>query len=250
LSSLTELDYGGNRTTISALETLAGSPLARRLTFIGLRQYDWGEAPRVGARAAELLAGFLCLQGIDLHGQQIGDNGAEILAGSSKLTNLNLLQLGQNSLGLPGVAALMSSPYLTEVEELDLSSNRPGDNWIAAICSAGPRRLRKLTLEDNGLDGQAIVLLAQALPLEGVWELSLSGNPIGDRGATALARSARLGRLRKLNLTSCEIGDEGATALATSSTLARSVGWELSENRYGVKAARRLRARFIPDPSW
>jgi Ran GTPase-activating protein (RanGAP) involved in mRNA processing and transport len=252
LSRLTDLDYSGNRTTIAALEAVAGSPLASRLTFIGLRQHDWSEAPRIGSRAADLLASFRCLQGIDLHGEQIGDEGAEILGRSSNLADLSLLQLGQNGLGLRGVTALLSSPYLTKVEDLDLSDNRPGGDWIAALASAGPRRLRKLTLEVNQLDGQAAALLADAVALEGVRELSLRGNPIGDQGAVALAGSVRLTQLHKLDLGSCEIGDEGAIALADSPTLGRLEGFGglgLSHNRYGQKAARHLRKRFDYDPS-
>jgi uncharacterized protein (TIGR02996 family) len=252
LSHLTAFDYSGNRTTIAALEAVAGSPLASRLTFIGLRQYDWGEAPTVGSRAAELLAGFRCLQGIDLHGQQIGDEGAEVLAGSPNLADLKLLQLGQNGLGLRGMTALLSSRYLTKVEELDLSNNRPGGDWITALASTGPRRLLKLTLEDNQLDGQAVVLLADAVALEGVRELSRRGNPIGDQSAAALAGSARLTQLRKLGLGSCDIGDEGANALAGSSTLDRLEGFTglgLADNRYGQEAARRLRKRLDYDPS-
>lgn len=252
LSRLTAFDYSGNRTTIAALEAVAASSLASRLTFIGLRQYDWGEAPRVGSRAAELLACFQCLQGIDLHGQRIGDEGAENLARSSKLADLKLVQLGQNGLGLRGVTAILSSPYLTKVEELDLSNNRPGGDWITALASAGPRRLRKLTLEDNQLDGQAALLLADAAALHGVRELSLRGNPIGNQGAVALAGSPHLTQLRNLGLGSCDIGDEGAIALAESVTLGRLEGFGglgLSHNRYGQQAARRLRKRFDYDPS-
>lgn len=252
LSCLTAFDYGCSRTTIAALEAVADSPLASRLKFIGLRQDEPGEEPMAGIRAAELLAGFRCLEGIDLAGLQIGDEGAEILARSSLLTELKVLQLGQNGLGLRGVTALLSSPYLTKVEELDLSKNRPGNDWIAALASAGPRRLRKLTLEDNQLDGQAAVLLAYAVALEGVRELSLRWNSIGDQGAVALAGSARLTHLRKLGLGSCDIGDQGAIALAESATLKRLEGFGglgLAHNRYTTKAARRLRKRFDYDPS-
>ncbi|HEY7310894.1 MAG TPA: TIGR02996 domain-containing protein [Gemmataceae bacterium] len=252
LSHLTAFDYSGNRTTIAALQAVAGSPLAGRLTFIGLRQYDWGEAPRVGSRAAELLADFRCLQGIDLHGQQIRDEGAEYLARSSKLADLKLLQLGQNGLGLRGVTALLSSPYLTKVEELDLSNNRPGGDWIAALASADARRFRKLSLEDNQLNGQVAVLLADAAVLEGVRELSLRRNPVGDQGAVALAGSARLTRLRKLGLGSCDIGDEGAIALPDSSSLGKLEGFGglgLSHNRYSGAAAHRLQKRFGYDPT-
>jgi hypothetical protein len=160
--------------------------------------------------------------------------------------------MGQNGLGVRGVTALLSSPHLSQVEELDLSNNRPGGDWITALVSAGPRRLRKLTLEDNQFDGRAAALLADAAALGGVRELSLRGNPIGDQGAVALAGSPRLTQLRKLGLGSCEIGDEGAIALADSATLGRLEGFGglgLAHNRYGQQAARRLRKRLDYDPS-
>lgn len=252
LSNLTAFSFSGTPTTIAALEALAGSPLAGRLTFVGLRQYDWSGTPRFGKRAAELLAGFRRLEGIDLHGQRIGDDGAEVLAGAASLANLKNLEIGQNELGLRGLTAILASPYLGGVEELDLSDNRPGGAWIVALASAGPRRLRRLTIQDNDLDWRAAVLLADAMAVEGVRELSLRGNPIGDQGAIALAGSTHLTQLRNLGLGSCNIGDVGASALAGSETLRRLEGYGglgLSGNAYGDNAARQLRQRFGYDPS-
>ena len=247
LSRLASFDYSGDLTTIAALEAVAASPLASRLTFIAPRH-----TTRLGTRAAELLAGFQRLQGIDLRYQEIGDEGAEQLASSAKLADLKLLDLGHNGLGRRGVTALLTSPYLTQVEELDLTKNPPGGDWITAFASAGPRQFRQLTLEDNQLDTQAAVLLANSVALQGVRELSLRGNPIGDQGAIALARSPRLVRLHKLTLGRCDIGDEGAIALAESATLGRLAGYGslgLSHNRYGKQTGRRLTKRFGYNPA-
>jgi Leucine Rich repeat len=251
LSRLVELDYSGNRTTAAALQALASSPLGGRLTVIGLRQYHWGESRRLGRRAADLLTGFRGLRGIDLHGQQIGDEGAAVLSRSSLLASLRRLELGENALGVRGVTELLSSPHLAGLEELDLSNNPPGGEWVPALAAAGPRPIRKLALADNQLDAQAASLLSTADALGGLRELSLRGNPIGDRGVVQLAQSTRLSGLRKLGLQSCGIADGGAAALADSPALSKLAGFGglgLSHNRYGPETTRRLRERFGYDP--
>lgn len=250
LSRLTELNIGVNRTTIAALQRLVDSPLVDRLTFLGLRQYIWRDVTP-GRSVADLLARFRSLQRVELRGQQIGDDGAAVLARSPSLSGLKVLRLGENALDVRGVAELLSSPHLTVLEELDLSDNPPGSEWVRAFATAGPRPLRKLVLENNELDARAVAVLAAAPALAGLRELALDRNPIGDRGAVALARSTMLSGLRKLRLTWCGITDKGAAALADSpalSRLERPGGLRLAGNRYSPETARRLRERFGYDP--
>jgi uncharacterized protein (TIGR02996 family) len=253
LSRLTALDYGWNDTTIDAVDSLAASPLAGRLTFLGLGRDEYGDfnpVPTLGARVVERLVGFPRLEGLDLGGQQIGDDGAEMLARCPNLAGLKRLDLASNCLGARGIAALLSSPYLTRLEELDLSDNRPGVAWIARLLSDGTRRFRSLRLNVNDLDEEAATLLANAAACEGVQELTLMGNSIGDRGVIALARSAHLPQLRRLNLRGCSIGDAGVLALAESPLMDRLAcfrGLRMSDP-YGKEAERRLLARLGYDP--
>jgi uncharacterized protein (TIGR02996 family) len=252
LSRLTALDYGYNFTTVTALEILADSPLAERLACLSLWRHERYSLPPIGWRAAELLTRFPHLGDLNLLGQRISDEGAERLAASPNLEGLKRLHLGGNALGPRGVRAILTSPYLAQVEELDLSGNRPGGEWIEALAGAHSPRLRKLSLFDNQLDGEAITRLAGATGFEGLRELNLGFNPIGDRGATGLARSALLSRLRRLDLGGCQIWDPGAVALAESGMLARLNNpgrLRLRGNRYSETGARRLRERFGYDPA-
>lgn len=251
LLNLTCLDLGDNQTTAAVLESLVAGPLSGQLRFLGLSRDGTSRVPPLGSRAAELLATFPCLQGIDLAGQHIGDEGAEILAASPLLKGLKRLELGWNGLGPRGVTALLSSPHLTAIEELDLSGNTLGGEWVATLGAGCPLRFRSLLLNGVALDGEAVALLADAPAIEGLRELALNENPISDRGAIALAGSVRLTRLRSLDLGNCQVGNEGALALAASPLLTRLKNrkgrFALGGNRYGEEADRLVRERFGDD---
>jgi uncharacterized protein (TIGR02996 family) len=248
LSRLAALGFGGGRTSATALAALAASPLAQRLTCLGF----WRHGQAVGRRVGEVIAGFPCLEEIDLHQQEIGDEGAMSLAESPNMTGLKRLRLVWNRLR-GGAVALLTSPHLIQLEELDLSANDLGGGWVDAFVAAGPRRLRKLVLNSARFDAEAIARLAEAPGLEGVRELCLRWNGrIGDQGVIALARSSRLRRQRKLDLRDCGIGDEGVSALADSpllDSLEGRDGLRMRGNHYGPEAARRLEERLGYDPS-
>ena len=81
----------------------------------------------------EGLAGCAKLAGLrtlDLGYAQMGDRGAQILAGSPHLQKLTRLHLRGNGIGGPGIRAVVNSPNLPALRELDLSDNYVG----AANC--------------------------------------------------------------------------------------------------------------------
>jgi hypothetical protein len=169
------------------------------------------------------------------------------LAASPSMAGLKRLRIIHGGLGPRGAVAILTSPHLAQLEELDLSYNHLGGGWVAAFVAAGSCRLRKFILQGSRLDAKAIARLAEAPGLEGVRELDLCTNLIGDRGAIALARSSRLARLRKLDLGSCGIEEKGAFALADSPILNRlegSDGLRMRNTHYGEEAGKRLEERL------
>ncbi len=121
------------------------------------------------------------LDTLDLDHNQIGDAGAQALAGSKTLT---MLGLGHNQIGDAGAQALAENKTPTV---LDLGHNQIGDAGAQALAES-----KTLTV------------------------LDLGHNQIGDAGAKALAENKTL---TVLDLEHNQISDAGAKALAKSKTL-------------------------------
>ncbi|XP_025029055.1 leucine-rich repeat-containing protein 71, partial [Python bivittatus] len=87
-------------------------------------------------------------------------------------------------------------------------------------CPLSLPSLAHLSLRNNNIDDQAVLLISQALSSlcssnKNLVSINLSYNHITDTGATHLANGLRLNRsLLSLSLAHNEIGDEGATKLA------------------------------------
>jgi Ran GTPase-activating protein (RanGAP) involved in mRNA processing and transport len=98
-------------------------------------------------------------------------------------------------------------------EQLDLESVRR----LMVACCAASSKVRKLHLEDCGLDGEAAEVIASSLRSNSVltW-LNLWGiEDIGPQGAQALCEMVCVSSsLKVLNLNFCGVGDEGAGHLA------------------------------------
>jgi uncharacterized protein (TIGR02996 family) len=109
------------------------------------------------------------------------------LAWSIEAVRVRSLHLGFEWLRDGGVMALLDSPWLLNLVELDLRT--------------------------NGLTDAAAIALARTPHLPGLRDLSLANNLIGDAGAAALVRRPGL---RRLDLTRNEITAAGERALASS----------------------------------
>ena len=193
------------------------------------------------------------LVALDLGFTDLGAVGLKILADSPALGGLRSLRLNDNpNLGPLGVRALVESPHLTDVIDLDLSgTGLTGADLHPLFDSPLAVRLQRLALQGNrlGNDGtrdfvgslafnrmaerDRMVDLrrvqmgsagahAQGLcpALRTVDSLDLEGNVLGDAGLAALSASPYLTRLRVLGLRENRIGDDGVAALARSPIMA------------------------------
>ena len=145
LDNLTWLYLLHNNIDSRGVIALARSPHLAQLTYLDLSVY----LAEVGA----------------------GDAGAEALAGSPSMSNLEHLGLVENSVGDAGALALARSPHLT--------------------------RLRRLNLCHNQVADRGALALAGSPNLEGIAVLDLRSNPIGSRAQAALR--ARFGRRVRLD---------------------------------------------------
>jgi uncharacterized protein (TIGR02996 family) len=220
LGDLVELDLHSNELNDLCAQALANSARLPRLTRLGLaNNNDIGPA---GVR--ELLAApDKPLNGLDL--SRFFDRSALAQEVSScpkavRLRELSLAGIRPDRehpertgvhVGRPGVRALTGSPYLTNLDTLDLSYNGIGAAELEAFA-APPQlhRLTKLVLHGNSLGAATAVVWKVLARLPAVRHLVLSHNDLDDSAARSLAQSPLLGRLACLDL-SLNDGQDGIT---------------------------------------
>lgn len=127
---------------------------------------------------------------LDLGSWQMGDGGAQVLAGCGVLGRLQSLALADNGLTEVGARALSGALGRAPLRRLDLSHNRLGVRGLRALLAA----------------------LASA-PLR---DLALSGNRLGVAGAQALVGWPGFSGLRRLELVGCSLGEGGRDALVAA----------------------------------
>ena len=159
---------------IDLLSAKAKSNLVSFTTFNSLL-----DSAGVKLLVEELNAGFKSLQILYLHKNDMGDDGAIILAEGLKFNcSLKELDLSDNNITTTGVAALMH--YACPLRRLDLSDNDIGDNGAREVAN----RLKYSSIQelylsqcDIGADGAEA--LADAIPSDVMVELDLSDTDFG-----------------------------------------------------------------------
>ncbi|KAF6259342.1 hypothetical protein COO60DRAFT_1015778 [Scenedesmus sp. NREL 46B-D3] len=209
-----------------------------------------------------------CLRVLQLSGNALGPKGlkqllaglaaAQAAAGDSLLTQLQVLELGCNTLGDAGAAALAQCyEHLSSLQLLGLSGNGIGADGARALfgCLTGSSSSSSAAGGSSsacsparsqpgaafGSTAAAAAARQQALPALRV--LQLGGNFLGDAGAAALAAALPgLQQLRQLELQdNYSIGCEGVRALAAALPLAPSLQeLNLAKNCIGPQGAKLL----------
>lgn len=139
------------------------------------------------------------------------------IVSSAPFTSLSSLDLGP--LPEAGLRALIRSPYLGNLTELNLVGSQIGDAGMVALCGSKlAHTLRAVEFPNTGIgDAGAIALACSPLfaHMHGP-RLNLMMNRIGDAGLKAIAESEYLLRFRELVLRENQVGDAGVIALAES----------------------------------
>jgi uncharacterized protein (TIGR02996 family) len=234
LPQLERLNLSGTRVTYTGLERLLRDP---RLTRLGYLSLMWLEP---GADGAGHLAEHLelpALTHLDLGSSHYQNGDLRTLAQNATFQKLRGLRLEHNELA--GAGAIEALAPLTQLEVLDLSTNQIGLPGVTALAALSPP-LRVLRLYQCGIGDEHLIALSKAaFPLKRLdlgygnarapgleaigrteWpleQLELWANKIGDDGARALAGASFTRTLRELVLGFNEIGNAGAAALAAGS---------------------------------
>lgn len=163
-------------------------------------------------------------------------DGLAVLAESSGLAGLELLDVSANDIGPAGVAAVCGSPYLSDLTAFAVHSNPIGDTGAAALTGSDLLRRMlarepKLALPRCGIGPAGMMPLAVSERMEKATVLDLTGNQLADVGTRLLAESEHLLNLRRLVLTDNRIADAGARALAFSPVMAGLDYLDVASNR-------------------
>jgi Ran GTPase-activating protein (RanGAP) involved in mRNA processing and transport len=176
-TGLQSLNLCDNQIGAAGIEVLATSGHLSRLTELYL-----SDSPITTAGAKALAAAFPNLERLWLWKCNLGRAEVDALAQTGGWPRLRRLDLGNNKLTGPAVAALADSPLMDNVESLDLSFNHE--------------------LTDPGL-----VALAAAPRCRNLVELDLQSTGVGDEGAQALLESPYVSKLAYLIVSSTRMGN-------------------------------------------
>jgi uncharacterized protein (TIGR02996 family) len=190
---------------------LAESPLLGRLE--SLQWQGMGVGPELVRAVVSRLGP---VRWLDLSGSPLG-HPAGVVA-SLPLTSLVRLNLSQCVADAGEVERLAASPHLGGVRWLEMGGNSLGDRGAAALA-AGRMSLEWLELGSCGIGPAGAAALAASPAVAGLRHLSLRNNQLGPEGVLALARSSHLGALHTLHLEYTRAGEEGVRALARSPNL-------------------------------
>ena len=204
-----------------------------------------------GVKHIELLLKALLvnssLTSLHLHGDSIGDTGAECLSQAltvnSSLTNLDLTS---NSIGDTGAESLSQALTVnSSLTNLHLTSNRIGYTGAECLSQALTvnSSLTNLDLTSNRIGGTGAEFLSGALKVNSsLTNLDLSENSIGDPGAVSLSQALSANSsLTNLNLSGNGIGLVGGACLSHALIVNSSLtDLELSRNSIGDAGAESL----------
>jgi TPR repeat protein len=196
---------------------------------------------QMGAQGAVVLAKHLKgtrVHTVDLSGNRIEAQGAEAFAKHLQGTNVHTIKLSANRIDNQGAIGFARALQGTNVHTIKLSSNRIDNQGAIRFARAlQGTNVHTLDLACSGLGTAGAIEFPKALQGTQVHTLNLMLNQIGDAGVIALAKALQGTQVHTLNLESNEIGDAGAIELAKALTGTQVHKLSLFHNRIGDAGA-------------
>ncbi|MCE9564765.1 MAG: TIGR02996 domain-containing protein [Planctomycetes bacterium] len=170
-----------------------------------------------------------------------GFEAATILAASTRLAHLKELLITRSRIGTAGIRAIVTSPYLQNLQLLTFGQEDFDATAGEAFTPAILPKLEKLQISDSNFSDVAVTSVAKSSLMKQLVHLDLSGNPLTSDGIEDLVGTGSLPRLESLCLDESRIGDGGAKALAKSPHL-NLAALELANCGIGSKGMKALAA--------
>ena len=134
---------------------------------------------------------------------------ARLIAGFEPIKKVTSLIITHNAFDAEALQILIDSPYIQNIDYLQLGSNLLGDEGVRLLANTEKfRNVHTLSLECNGIGPEGARALAASPYLTRLTYLSLVDNRVGDEGALALADADNLGLLTYLHLGGNKIRSE------------------------------------------
>lgn len=133
----------------ATLEDIEAVAFSRFLSRVRALDISYNEA---GPEAVRILSGsplLANLRTLNLARSDVGNDGVEILAGSAKAAQLSSLNLANNGIDLVAVKVFVASPFLKNLERIDLRANRfRFEDLVELRFASFFPRLKWLEMED------------------------------------------------------------------------------------------------------
>jgi uncharacterized protein (TIGR02996 family) len=216
-------------------------------TLVGLKLIELTDLDSDGAR---MLANSPALDSLSALGfgklgkWEICAETSSALVSSPRLTKLRKLWVTSNYIGDAVATALVSSPHIPELEELQLLCTALGSKgFVALLASPKLDRLRRFNVQGNGLGDSDIRALVQSrlLSLE---ELNLRYNGLTAESARLLAAWPGLRSIRVLQLAGAQFGPDGVREFLASEFLTNIEELELP--RQDIRQRDKIQIAALP----
>ncbi len=191
--------------------------------------FGWNHIGTSGLQAMVKHNAFAMVIKLDFRGNNIGSEGAEILA--KACPTLTHLYLGRNNIGHDGIEAMAKHNTFASITHLDLFETNLGNIGAEAIAMDNMfSNVVDLDLHNNGIMEAGVKALAEHNCFAKLKKLNLSCNNLGDAGVEVLARHNAFPAVEEMNLAQNCIGDDGAKALVKHNAFSMATSLDLSCN--------------------
>ena len=245
LQQMKKLHFRGNKLDGPALNTFCGA--IPNLTHLQVLTLSWNPIGKGGAvEVLKCLYHYKTpLKVLNLYGTGVGEEDCAQLA---LLIDLEVLDIGHNSLSSNSVASIMEGLLQNStIQALHMEgSHLSEENYLSlsSLLQQSVCQLRELHISECGICGEGAVHLGTSLTNNhSLTALDIGSNPIGDIGAAVLVDMIRDDNtvLEELYMNNCEITSQGFVQLAAgliSNTSLKTL--LLGGNHCGIEGAKAI----------